>query len=571
VFARGESGRVGEAGNPIVGGQSECVGVVPSRGEEHMSQASTQDLPFARGRMLVIGFLGWNDAGDAASSAVRFLSEAASIDRLIEKVDDEDFFDYSIHRPAVRTTDEGERKIEWPGVLLLGPREESDEADDEDLDDEDGLPGDDGRLPAAGGEAGVAADDVRDLPGDGFDDVPLAFLDVDGVAEVEVEDELDEDDADDAEEPDDADRGLASDAELDITGSNSSNVYLLIGPEPTLRWRSFADRIIDLCERNDVQRIVFVGALLADAPHTRPINVFVSSDDAAVRRELEIGRSDYQGPTGVFSPLQQRARQAGIRCVSLWASVPHYAQQAPSPKATLALLDKLEEIIDVSIPRGSLVDDAEAWEREVTEAMAQEEEVTNYVRFLERSYDMTAAPEASGEAIAKEFERFLRQSQSPATGAIPSVGLPGPGKGQQPPVAGTASLPFPGDAPTSGDADAVPQDAGSAAERAEPAESPGDRMPPAEPPGVVDDEATPGDGDPVPPTEQTPVDEPSPSSTAADEVDALEHLLFGDLDGDADDGDADGDGDGPSGRDTSDAHDDPLDGFDPDEDGDRLF
>ena len=159
----------------------------------------------------------------------------------------------------------------------------------------------------------------------------------------------------------------------------------------------------------DVGGIVFLGAMLADVPHTRPISIFVSSDNPQVRAELQIERSTYEGPVGILSVLAIAAEEVGIPTLSIWASVPHYVHNAPSPKAMLALIDKLEEIIDVVIPRGELVSEAEEWQSGIDTLAAEDDEMAAYIGQLEQARDTVDSPEASGEAIAQEFEKYLRK------------------------------------------------------------------------------------------------------------------------------------------------------------------
>ncbi len=148
---------------------------------------------------------------------------------------------------------------------------------------------------------------------------------------------------------------------------------------------------------------------MSDVPHTRPISVFAGSDNEQVRLTLGLERSTYEGPVGILSVLADAAERAGIASAGLWASVPHYvAGHSPSPKATLALLDRLEDVTGARIPRGSLATEAAAWEASIDAAAADDEEMTEYIRQLERTRDTWDSPEASGDAIAREFEQYLR-------------------------------------------------------------------------------------------------------------------------------------------------------------------
>jgi hypothetical protein len=212
--------------------------------------------------------------------------------------------------------------------------------------------------------------------------------------------------------------GLAEDAQLSVSGDNGSNIYLLLGTEPSRGWKTFTREILDVIEANEITSVVFLGAMLADVPHSRPISVFTSSENAAVRAQLGIERSGYEGPVGILSVLGDAAEKAGITTMSIWASVPHYVHNAPSPKATLALIDKLEEIIDVVIPRGELVTEAAAWESGIDALAGDDDDMASYIEQLEQARDTVDSPEASGEAIAQEFERYLRRGgDKPDAGA----------------------------------------------------------------------------------------------------------------------------------------------------------
>jgi hypothetical protein len=278
-----------------------------------------------------VAFEGWNDAGEAATGAVRALKELLDVDE-IAQVDPEVYFDYQFNRPTISTNEDGRRLVEWPSAIMYGPK-----------------------TPGAAG-------------------VPLA-----------------------------------EDAQLRVSGTNAGNIYLLLGTEPSRSWKSFAAEILDAALAADVSAVVFLGAMLADVPHTRPISIFVSSDNPQVRAELQVERSNYEGPVGILSVLAEAAEKVGIPTLSIWASVPHYVHNAPSPKAMLALIDKLEEIIDVVIPRGDLVAEAAEWESGIDELAAEDEEMAAYIAQLEQARDTVDSPEASGEAIAQEFERYLRK------------------------------------------------------------------------------------------------------------------------------------------------------------------
>jgi hypothetical protein len=264
------------------------------------------------GSTLVVAFEGWNDAGEAASTAVRTLRDQLGLAPLVE-VEPEDYFDYQFNRPVSTFDDKGDRVLTWPSVILSGPA-------------------------------------------DGAD-----------------------------------------------------GVHVLLGTEPSRGWKTFAEEVLDSLSVAGISRIVFLGAMLADVPHTRPIAVFASSENTSVRERFDLERSSYEGPVGIISVLAEAAELAGIPTVSIWASVPHYVHNAPSPKATLALIERLEDFLDVALERGSLVEDAEAWERGIDELASDDDDMTAYIEQLEQARDTVDSPEASGDAIAEEFEKYLRR------------------------------------------------------------------------------------------------------------------------------------------------------------------
>jgi proteasome assembly chaperone (PAC2) family protein len=264
--------------------------------------------------VMVAAFEGWNDAGDAASTAVGHMDREFK-GEVFAALDAEDYYDFQVNRPTV-WMDGGARKITWPTTRLSVVR--------------------------------VQSPKPRDL-------------------------------------------------------------VLVRGIEPSMRWRSFCNEILGFAHELGVEMVVVLGALLGDTPHTRPVPVTGVTSDPDLATALHLEESKYEGPTGIVGILQEACTHAGIPAVSLWAAVPHYVSQPPNPKATLALLNRLEDLLDLRIPQGELPEDARAWQVGVDQLAAEDSEVAEYVQTLEEARDTAELPEASGEAIAKEFERYLRR------------------------------------------------------------------------------------------------------------------------------------------------------------------
>ncbi|MFH8368212.1 PAC2 family protein [Streptomyces sp. NPDC018031] len=273
--------------------------------------------------VMICAFEGWNDAGDAASTAVGHLDREWK-GEVFAALDAEDYYDFQVNRPTV-WLDGGVRKITWPTTRLSVVR------------------------------AG--------------------------------------------------------------TGDKPRDLVLVRGIEPSMRWRSFCNEILGFAHELGVEMVVVLGALLGDTPHTRPVPVSGVTSDPDLARTLDLEETRYEGPTGIVGILQEACTHAGVPAVSLWAAVPHYVSQPPNPKATLALLNRLEDLIGIRIPLGELSEDARAWQLGVDQLAAEDSEVAEYVQSLEEARDTAELPEASGEAIAREFERYLRRRD----------GQPGPG------------------------------------------------------------------------------------------------------------------------------------------------
>lgn len=191
------------------------------------------------------------------------------------------------------------------------------------------------------------------------------------------------------------------------------DIVLLRGIEPNMKWRAFCAELLACADDLGVELVLTLGALLAETPHTRPIQVSGSATELDLEDRLKLEPATYEGPTGIVGILQDACTRLDVPAVSFWAAVPHYLPQAPCPKATLALITQVEDLLEVSIPLGDLPEDSRAWERGVAELAEEDEDVAEYVRNLEESQDTAELPEASGEAIAKEFERYLKRRDKP--------------------------------------------------------------------------------------------------------------------------------------------------------------
>ena len=275
-----------------------------------------EDHPRLRRPLLLAAFEGWNDAADAASTAVRYLGDRWQA-RSFASIDPEDFYDFSSSRPQVRLAEGLTREIVWPTT-----------------------------------ELSAAA-----LPG--------------------------------------ADR----------------DVVVLLGVEPELHWRTFCGELVDVARALDVEVVVTLGALLADVPHSRPVRVTGTAADPELVRRLGFERSRYEGPTGIVGVLHDAFNKAHLPSASLWAAVPHYVAATPSPKATLALVQRAAELLRSSVITTDLEIAAASYERQVSEVVESDEDVAEYVRRLEASADddIDELDLPTGDALAAEFERFLRE------------------------------------------------------------------------------------------------------------------------------------------------------------------
>lgn len=189
------------------------------------------------------------------------------------------------------------------------------------------------------------------------------------------------------------------------------DALVLIGVEPQLRWRTFTEQVLAVADAYDPSLFVSLGALLADVPHRRPNPVIGTSSDQELLDRHGLRRSRYEGPTGILGVLLDGVRRREVATVSLWATVPAYVPGAPSPKAALGLVERLSELLGFGLETTDLEVAAAAWERQVSELVDSDEEMTSYVERLEEHYDDDEdEPELpSSETLIREVERFLRE------------------------------------------------------------------------------------------------------------------------------------------------------------------
>ncbi len=187
---------------------------------------------------------------------------------------------------------------------------------------------------------------------------------------------------------------------------------LVRGVEPSMRWKSFSSELLDLADDLEVELVITLGSMLADTPHTRPIPVSGTGAHPDIARRLGVEVSRYEGPTGILAVIQDGCVRRGIDAIALWAAIPHYASASPSPKATLALINGIEDFLEISLPQGVLPELATQWEKSVDEMVKEDSDIEEYIKTLEESKDATELSDDSGEELAREVERFLRRQNN---------------------------------------------------------------------------------------------------------------------------------------------------------------
>ena len=265
--------------------------------------------------VVIAAFEGWNDAGEAATTAVRYFLDRFNAVK-IGTIDSEEFFDFTISRPVIEIPDE-QREIIWPATETY-------------------------------------------------------------IAKM-------------------------SDSKHDLV--------IIVGHEPQLRWRTFTEQIIEVASISNSHMVVTVGSLLTDIPHSRPVKVFGSSDDSDLAQRLNLPPSTYEGPTGIVGVINSVLREEGFPSMSLWAGIPSYVSGANSPKAALALVERLAEVLQIGIACTDLEIASAAYERQINELVAEDMDTAEYVNQLEEDFDNKSEVEeqdGNPELLVSEVEDFLR-------------------------------------------------------------------------------------------------------------------------------------------------------------------
>jgi len=188
--------------------------------------------------------------------------------------------------------------------------------------------------------------------------------------------------------------------------TSSHDLLVLVGIEPQLQWRTFTNQILSLIDEFKVELVISLGALIADVVHSRPARVYSSGYDPELNEKLDLEPSTYEGPTGIIGVLHDALRTHGTPSLSLWGTVPQYVPHATSPKAALALVERVAQLLELTIPTTALEIGAAAYERQISELVEDNDETRDYVAQLEAAYD-SLMPE-DGASLIEELEQYLR-------------------------------------------------------------------------------------------------------------------------------------------------------------------
>lgn len=194
--------------------------------------------------------------------------------------------------------------------------------------------------------------------------------------------------------------------------SADRDLILLDGTEPNLRWRTFSETIATVADALDIEMVITLGALIAEVSHTLPVPITGLASSAELVEELELERSNYEGPTGIVGVVHDLCRQNGIDSASLWAAVPHYVAAVPNPKAALALLRRLEGLTGIAVDASELEDETVDYEEQIARAIAANPEIDELVSRIEAEQSDLLDEEGelpSADTLAQDFQRFLRQ------------------------------------------------------------------------------------------------------------------------------------------------------------------
>lgn len=196
--------------------------------------------------------------------------------------------------------------------------------------------------------------------------------------------------------------------EVLVAGLPERDLVLIGGPEPNYRWQEYVARLMSMLRTVNPDIVVLLGAMLTDAPHSRPVPVAGSASNQQLADDLGLEMSSYEGPTGIVGVLAHECDRINFPVVSMWASVPHYVSEPPNPKAALALLTRLEDVLNLPLEAGDLAERAQSWVDQVSELVAEDPDIASYIEALEERRD-EAMPTPTGDSIAAELERYLRR------------------------------------------------------------------------------------------------------------------------------------------------------------------
>ena len=193
------------------------------------------------------------------------------------------------------------------------------------------------------------------------------------------------------------------------------DLVLLDGTEPNLRWRTFSETVATAAETLGVEMVVTMGALVAEVSHSLPVPITGLASDERLVEELDLTRSNYEGPTGIVGVVHDCCRQLGMTSASLWAAVPHYVAAVPNPKAALALLRRLESITGIAVQASDLEGEATSYEEQIGRAIAANPEIEELVQRIESEQSEQLEGDEdlpSADSLARDFQRFLRQQDN---------------------------------------------------------------------------------------------------------------------------------------------------------------